>query len=431
MIRSKAQAEAGLGWAIKQMENFGAQLTIGEIKKVVAPSWPGAHQLEWLLPGWAFVTQESRTADFEAEGPNGACCRFFDKTDTEHAVLHIRVEADPPHRIKDLWLDTVLPFGSRIRRIKEEDLQPLKAIMAEVPILLGNRKVQVDPGTSLKDRLALMGGEQEVLIVEVGGEPVGVEGLNYYVARLGGENLTLAYAHHLRILKEHRGATTGALYSELYRASGQVADVIYGWSHEENERIWSAWPSHWSTRPFRAVLKCEELARPGVSKPVSSGDSETICSFINDTHGNEILFNPYTPASLSERLSRAPDAYNWSSLNKNDNAVLGLWKAGEIRSFKTGDRVESVKRALALDWGFNGLNGEVDLEGLIRSVCGELIDEGIDEISIFSCEPSPGAELIRSLAAYIEPYVLCWGSRQVGEPQDTSSRGVFVDQARF
>jgi hypothetical protein len=412
------------------METFGSNLTSEAIAEVASPSWPGAHQLEWLLPGWGVVTPNAVASPVTLEGSQGAGCQFRTE-DASVGSLHCRVEDATPHGITDLWLEASLPDGTCVRRFRDEDLDPLRAIVGQVPIPLGDRRVYVDPGSSLANRLALMGGRQEILVVEVDGVPVGMEGLDYYPVRLDGRDLVLAYAHHLRILKGHRGMTTAALYGELYRAGGQAADVVYGWAHQDNERIWSAWPAHWSVRPFRAVLRCEELAGPPVGRAASVDDVRLVCDLINHAHHREALFSEYTPSVLDERFSRAPDAYDWSSLRLTEDAVLGVWEAGERRTTERGGVTESTSRALALDWGLRGMSGEGSFEDLIRSVCGDLARRGVDELSVFACDPGPGSALLRDLAHAIEPYVLCWGSTRINEPDDLSGRGVYVDQTRF
>lgn len=421
-------AVRGVQWAHQHMQTFGSSLTPEAIAEVASPTWRGAHQLEWLLPGWGIATSAATASPIESEGQSGALCRFR-VADADVATLHCR--ATDETGIKDLWFEPILPEGACIRRMNQRDLEPLRDILAQVSIRLGELRVTVDPGPRLADRLALMGGTQEMLVVDVEGTPVGLEGLNYHSVRLDGHELTLAYAHHLRILKEHRGWTTAALYGELYRAGGQAADVVYGWAHEDNQRIWSAWPSHWSVRPFRAVLRCEKLAGPSYGRAANSVDAALICDLINETHGREVMFSDYSPSVLDERLARVPDAYGWSALHLTEDAVLGIWEAGELRTYKSEQGSVSTKRALVLDWGFRGPRGEQSMERLIRSACRELAAGGVDELSVFSCSPGPGSHLLRRLAHVVEPYVMCWGSSRIKEPDDLDKRGVYVDQARF
>ena len=93
-----------------------------------------------------------------------------------------------------------------------------------------------------------------------------------------------------------------------------------------------------------------------------------------------------------------------------------------ITESKNG-RTES-RRALVLDYGF--LPGaESELEALLRAWCARLAAEKIDTLSIFTSEPSPGCERIRSLAREIEPFNM-WTSRH-RRTAGFSQRGLYVD----
>jgi len=65
----------------------------------------------------------------------------------------------------------------------------------------------------------------------------------------------------------------------------------------------------------------------------------------------------------------------------------------------------------------------------LRAQCGWLSARGLDRLSIFTSEGSPGYSRVRDLASHIERFVLI--SFGVPEPPGAAARGVYVDPIYF
>jgi hypothetical protein len=111
-----------------------------------------------------------------------------------------------------------------------------------------------------------------------------------------------------------------------------------------------------------------------------------------------------------------------------DNAVVGVWPAGEsirILIDEKGVQTES-RRGLMLDYGF-ALGAEGEFESLIRSWCGWLARRDFDTLSVFTSERSLGYDLLRGLATEVDAFDM-WG---VEVPAGADKRGLYVDQIYF
>jgi len=113
-----------------------------------------------------------------------------------------------------------------------------------------------------------------------------------------------------------------------------------------------------------------------------------------------------------------------------NHAVVGVWPAGEkirfVTDSKTG-RVES-RRGLVVDYGFIA-GAERDLESLLRAWCAQLKEQGLDTLTIFTSDASPGRGLLSSLADASESYIV-W-TPGIAEPPSAATYGVYVDSIYF
>ena len=184
----------------------------------------------------------------------------------------------------------------------------------------------------------------------------------------------------------------------------------------------------WNLQVFRAELPCVALAGTRFGRVATPDDAEHIAALMNKCHGGEGFFVPYTADTLFERMSRAPNAYSWSNLRITEAAVVGAWLCGERRRVEKDRRVREAKRGLVLDFAFDGDAGLVDLEHLLRRVCAEAREAGLDQLSVFSSPPSPGAARIQQLAEEVVAYEFAFGEP---EPTDLATRGAYVDPIYF
>jgi len=189
------------------------------------------------------------------------------------------------------------------------------------------------------------------------------------------------------------------------------------------------------------VLSCAELTGAAPSpdagtfehRTASPADTGHIVAVLNECHGGEELFRPYTVDSLTTRLERAPDVYSWSSLLLSDQAVVGTWMARRTHLRRqldgAGSSTETISvRGLVLDYGFRP-GAEDEFDALLRITARGALAAGVTDLSVFSSDPSPGSARLRSLAADIEEYEL--STPYTPEPQGADERGLYVDQVYF
>ena len=113
-----------------------------------------------------------------------------------------------------------------------------------------------------------------------------------------------------------------------------------------------------------------------------------------------------------------------------DDAVVGVWPAGEKIRFVTDSKIGRVesRRGLVVDYGF--ITGvERDLESLLRAWCAQLKEQGLDTLTIFTSDASPGSGLLSSLADASEFFVV-W-TPGIAEPPSAAIYGVYVDSIYF
>jgi hypothetical protein len=110
--------------------------------------------------------------------------------------------------------------------------------------------------------------------------------------------------------------------------------------------------------------------------------------------------------------------------------VVGVWPAGEslkVVRESDGIRTESLP-AIVVDHGFLP-GGEHEFEALLRGWCAWANERGLDTLSIFSSDASPGYALLRSLASAVEPFFV-W-TPGIEEPAGSAERGIYVDPIYF
>jgi hypothetical protein len=179
--------------------------------------------------------------------------------------------------------------------------------------------------------------------------------------------------------------------------------------------------------PERLVVDTASAAATGIGRPATAADAARLVALLNDTHGEEELFCPYSLDGLRERLSRAPDSYSWSSFLVSERACVGVWapQMGVIRR-ERGVETRDV-RAFVLDYGCMS-DGLGELVALANDWRARLCAEGTTELSIFTSAGSRGAAELTALAKRREPYVvLC----AIPPGEHVKERGVYIDQLYF
>ena len=189
-------------------------------------------------------------------------------------------------------------------------------------------------------------------------------------------------------------------------------------------------PNKWSITALRVQLGCARLAGPAAARPATPADAPAIVEQLNSFHGREEMYVPHTVESLRARLERAPELYSWDKVRMTDNAMLGVWPAGESLCVVTetnGARTQSL-RGLVLDYAFRP-GAEREFEDLIRACCGSIQERRMDTLSIFTSPSSPGVATLRGLAREVEPYNM-W-TPGIVEPPGVRDHGLYVDPIYF
>jgi hypothetical protein len=338
------------------------------------------------------------------------------------------VERVEPHRIVRMFWSRAIPDDIVIRPAVADDSAALNDLEVRAPMRLGQTTLVYDRGDDFLGFARLM-GDNICFVAERQGELLGLACGALHPVRIGGNEYSVMLLHHLRVPREHRKeGIFSALNSHVFGAFDGRSDGAYGYTALENaEGMRIGGPDTWSITVLRALLDCAQLAGPTVGRPASPDDVDLVIRTLNDGHGSEELYLPYTPDSFAARMARVPDLYNWDSLLIGDGAVVGVWPAGLGVTLDRGIGQTTTRRAVVLDHGF--LPGrEEEFETLLRSWCSRLLDLGHTELMVVVSESSPGYPVIARLAARMDPFSF---RMAVPEPQGTKQRGLYVDAIYF
>jgi hypothetical protein len=344
------------------------------------------------------------------------------------------VEEQPPHRITSLTRERLLDVEVVSREATAADASVLADIERRCPIVLGaGTTMVIDRGDDYFAFTRLM-GDFVVGLGFIDENPAGVNAAGVHTIRVGRRNYRVLAAAHLRILPEHqKKGVWGAInrvFDRKYPAGSLDGSTAYPSVDNAAMLRGFAGAPRWSAHQIRAQLPCASLAAPLIGRVATPRDAPQIVEILNATHGSSEMYLPYTVDSFTARVERSPRDYSWERIQLTDRAVVGVWPAGDTVRFiieSNGERVES-RRGLALDWGLVQ-GAEDEFEGLLRAQCGWLHARGLDRLSVFTSEASPGYARVRSLASELERYVVI--SFGIPEPPGAANRGLYVDPIYF
>ena len=346
--------------------------------------------------------------------------------------LSMEVEPIEPHRITMLTRERILDVDVVSREATLADAAALADIERRCPIVLNDGvTMTIERGDDYFAFTRLM-DDFLVAMGFVDGKPAGVNVAALHTVRVGGRDYRIHAFAHLRILPEHQKK---GLWGAINRVFDQKYPEEFGstaYPSVDNAAMLRGFAGapRWSMHQIRAQLLCAPLAGPQIGRPATPRDAPRIVEILNATHERDEMYLPYTVESFTARVERSPRDYSWDRVRMTDRAVVGVWPAGDTVRFiieSKGNRVES-RRGLALDWGF--LPGaEDDFEALLRAQCGWLNARGLDRLSVFTSEASPGYERVRALASELERYVVI--SFGIPEPPGAATRGLYVDPIYF
>ncbi|MGO9453109.1 MAG: hypothetical protein ACLQDV_19025 [Candidatus Binataceae bacterium] len=346
--------------------------------------------------------------------------------------LVLEVESQPPHRISRTFWERQYDFKVEVREAVETDGPVLADIERRCPIELGETKIYFDRSADYF-AFARMMEDRTIGLASVDGVPAAVSCGAKHRVKIGGADRWIVTVVHLRVLPEHQrkglwGAANRVLDKYWDSVDGSCAYIAVDNAGMQHGFINT--PNKWSVLVFRVNLSCADLAGPPAGRQATPADAPAIVEMLNTFHAGEEMYFPYTTESFTARVERAPNQYSWEHLWITENAIVGVWPAGDsmkVVSESSGARIES-KRGIVLDYAFRP-GAEKEFENLLRAWCGVLPQRGMETLSIFTSPASPGCALIRSLARQVEEFNM-W-TPGIAEPPDAATHGLYVDPVYF
>jgi hypothetical protein len=347
-------------------------------------------------------------------------------------TINLTVEPDAPHRIAQFRFERRHEFKLEVREATPADALIVADIERRCPIVMGDTAVWFDRGERYFDFSRLM-EDCTVGLASVDGIPAAISCGSEHVVRVGGALKKLVTVSHLRVLPEHQrkglwGAANSVLEKYWPRVDGSRAYISVdnaGMQHGFRNT-----PDKWPQTVHRVELDCATLAGPAAGRPARPEDGAEIADRLNDFHGGEELYVPYTAETFARRVTRAPDLYGWDRVWLTEGALVGVWPAGQaLRTVTETGGVQAVTTpAVVMDYAFApGAEGE--LEALLRAWCAGLATRGIDTLVIYTSPKSPGAELINGLGRATGAFFM-W-TPNIPVPDGATERGIYTDAAYF
>ena len=353
------------------------------------------------------------------------------------------VEADPPHRIRLENWQRVYDFDLQIREATAADAETLAEIERGAAVVLGDTHIATDRGDDYFAAARLM-EDVTVFLAEIEGKPAGVAWGANAPANFLGKEQRVTYFIHLRVLPEHqRRGLWGAFDNAVWSRYWETTDLYVGywlaenvaWSHvaKQVQARPDFVPREWVPAVYRLLLPTEAIATNRGATTVrraTDKDASHIVDVLNEFHAGEEFYLPYTEESLAGRLERDP-LYSWSDVLLTDNAVLGIWPAGEQIEVVTNAAGETsrTRRGHVMDYGF--LPGaEAEFRDLLGAGSAHLRDRAIDQLSIFTSKGAKGQPTLKQLDGRVEAYRFNTGvAAQI--PDEAQHAGIYTDHTYF
>jgi hypothetical protein len=414
-------------WFLHHMVTSGAELTEDEVAEhmTMAPPWTPAQAIERFratLTGFE-VTKVTTPSEEEI-------AFTLDYADGKPHTMTLTIEPTAPHRITRTWWARAVAEDIAFRPATQDDSRQLNVLEVRAPMTIGEGTTIVyDRGDDFLAFSRLM--EENICFVgERAGELLGVACGAAHTVRIGGAEHRVMLLHHLRVPVEHRKiGVFSTLNGYVFGAYDGRTDGAYGYTAIDNaEAMRIGGPGTWSVTVLRALLDCRANAvDDAFGRVATPDDAALIVEIINECHDREEAFRPYTVASLTERLERAPDLYSWPHLLLTDHAVVGVWPAAIKVATVDGTTRTEETRAVVLDHGFRAGRDE-DFERLLRRHCALLTAKDHTELMTLTSAPSPNHGVVSALAKRLDPFAF---RMAVPEPPGTDERGIYVDAVYF
>ncbi|MCH8850348.1 MAG: hypothetical protein IIC89_05930 [Chloroflexi bacterium] len=247
--------------------------------------------------------------------------------------MSFEVAEEPPHRIGRVMIQRALDPDVTVRKATAADAPALAEIERRCPIQLGDTAITYDRGDDYFAFARLMEDVTVGLAFDAG-VPAAINCCAVHSVRIGGVEQRVKTAIHTRVLPAHQrkglwGAVNRVLNESYPDGSYACSRAYVSIDNAAMQRGFKDTPGKWQVRALRALLDCAALAGPPAGRPATPADAARIVELLNACHDAEEHFLPYTVASLTARLERAPRQYSWERLRLTDDAVVGVWPAGE------------------------------------------------------------------------------------------------------
>lgn len=412
-------------WFFRHSFSRGAELTVEEVTEHMSfgPDWAPQNGLKRFHES---DERPFRVAAVKDDGPYQLTITM-DYDDGKPWNATFSVEAEPLHRIIDMSWVRAIPDHVLIREAVPSDGPALNDLESRAPMVLGDVIVTYDRGDDFLAFARLMENNRS-WVAEDDGKLLGFAAGCLHSVRIGGQVYGAMLLHHVRVPVEARGGGIFSAINQRVFAAHPTQQGAYGHTAVANaEGARLGGPGAWSFGFQRAVLDVASLAGPPHGRKATPADAPEIVEIINSCHDREEMFLPYTVASLTARLERAPELYTWDNVVMGDGAVLGVWPAGLKVTVQEGDDCSVGVRAIVIDYGFVA-DAEGSFERLVRSECRALLEQGYTELMILTSDGSPNNSLVCSLAGRMDPFMF---RMSVPEPDGAEQRGLYIDAVYF
>ncbi|MEM7097681.1 MAG: hypothetical protein AAF541_05425 [Pseudomonadota bacterium] len=299
--------------------------------------------------------------------------------------LVVRFEVQAPYRVMYWMSHPPLPAGVSVRRYQPEDAGGCVALERACPMeMLDGSQWIIDRGVYFNDYLNLMQAIDAAVVVDhnAGDQIIGFFSCALRPVRYHGEQTFCIYQHHYRVHPDHRAGSVSqalAAFIDPRRTfQNEMPAFPYAMVDPNNAHL-----------QHMGFPKVDDVTIARLALPATAGtnsmhpvqDAQLICELINTTHAERSLFTPYTPASLAQRVGQV-DSYSAHSFFGDENAVLGLWRVGEV-NIGIKDGVEAVSKVhFVMDYGFRSLAA---FEDLIQLVLTSELTQGATHLA-FICD---------------------------------------------
>jgi hypothetical protein len=344
-------------------------------------------------------------------------------------TLSVTVEQATPFRFERYMLVRDPPPGYSYREAQLSDYPTCAAVEANCLTTSEEGTYAVSRGTSFPTYMQLQ-GQSRICVIEHQNQIVGWNAAS--LRRVSKpEPFIFGYLAQAYILADHQ--SSGAYWPASAQNMAwlqEVADQNFWYLNVGNERSknFTQGADFWSVPICDLSIACRSQNTPGRGRPAEPGDAARLADLFNAAHVQEEFFDPYTEATLCERLARAPRFYGFPHILIGEKAALGLWLSGEKIVHCVGGVTTNSTLASVLDFGFEGDTGLDELLDLLRTASGMGFDAGMTHLSILSCEPSAAYPPIAEIAYGIDHYTMATLRK---EPPALGARGLYADHIYF